>query len=107
MQEGRWGSVTSVYDAAHRRRGTRIAHLIALPLMASSAVVMVVSLRWAVALLAVGWTVQLLSHTFIERNDQCLRNWKQALLAGTWALAEWRTIFRRIHRRIFRRNHRR
>jgi uncharacterized membrane protein YGL010W len=103
MMDGRWGSVTSVYDAAHRRRGTRIAHLIALPLMASSAVVMLVSLRWAVAVLAVGWTVQLLSHTFIERNDQCLRNWKQALLAGTWAVAEWRAIFRRISGRFLRR----
>lgn len=103
MLNGRWGTVTSVYDAAHRRRATRALHLVALPMMASSVVVLMFSLRWAVALLAVGWTVQLLSHTFIEKNAQCLRNWKQALLAGTWAVEQWRTILQRITRRTNRR----
>lgn len=99
MIDGRWGTVTSVYDAAHRRRATRVVHLVALPLMASSIVLAVVSLRWAVAALAVGWTMQLLAHTFIERNAQCLRSWKQALLAGTWAYDQWRHILQKIFRR--------
>lgn len=103
MIDGRWGTVTSVYDAAHRRRATRVLHLLALPLMASSPVVALFSLRWAVAVIAIGWTVQLLSHTFIEKNAHCLRDWKQALLAMTWAFEQWRRMVGKIARRTKRR----
>lgn len=95
MADKRLGVVLSVYEASHRRRGTRIVHLIALPLMASGLLVATFSFRWAVAVVAVGWAALFVSHTFIEGNDQCLRNWRQALLAATWAYETWRSLLSR------------
>ena len=96
MLEDGYGSLLRGYEGEHRRRGTQIVHLIALPLMASSVLVAFISFRWALALIAVGFALQLLSHTFIEGNDQCLRSWKRVLLAGLWSVDRWRSILRAL-----------
>lgn len=96
MGYGQWGPVLSVYDAAHKKRGTRVAHLIAFTMMAVSPLLLVIRLKWGLAAFASGWAIQSLSHTFIERNQPCLRSWKRVLLAATWTLNEWRRILLRM-----------
>lgn len=96
MAAGGYGSFLRVYDAAHRRRGTRLAHLVALPLMGAAVPVAFVSLRWSVATLAVGWALQYLSHVFIEGNDTCLKSWKQVPVAALWTVAQGQKTWDKI-----------
>lgn len=85
------------YEAAHRHRGTRLTHMLGIPMIVASLPIALVRPRLALSLFVGGWALQFLGHYGFEKNDPQFFGDKRNLLVGVWwsvrewaALARWR-----------------
>lgn len=93
-----------MYGAAHSKPGTRITHMIGIPLIVLSVPVLLVKPAVALTMFVTGWILQFVGHYVFERNDPQFFGDKRNLLVGlVWTAIEWGRVLgarrERRHRR--------
>ena len=73
------------YKAKHRHPLNRLSHSVGIPLIVISLPLFLFNWRWALALLAAGWTLQFVGHA-IEGNQPAFFKNPMYLLVGPWWL---------------------
>jgi uncharacterized membrane protein YGL010W len=96
-----WRQLFVMYRAAHTKPGTRITHMIGIPLIVLSVPALLVKPAVALTMFVTGWMLQLVGHYVFERNDPQFFGDKRNLLVGVvWTAIEWgRVLGRRRARR--------
>jgi uncharacterized membrane protein YGL010W len=99
-----WRQLFVTYRAAHTKRGTRITHMIGIPLIVLSVPALLVKPAMALTMFVAGWVLQLVGHYVFERNDPQFFGDKRNLLVGVvWTAIEWGRVLgarrERRHRR--------
>jgi uncharacterized membrane protein YGL010W len=79
-----------LYRAAHSRPGTRITHMVGIPLIVLSVPVLLVKPVAALVMFVSGWVLQFLGHYVFEKNAPQFFGDKRNLLVGVvWTALEW------------------
>ena len=88
----------SRYRAEHRTLGCNISHMIGVPMILSSFIVLAFHWQAALALFVVGWTLQLVGHRYFEGNRPMLaadpKNPLTYLAAIIFVSQEWACVLR-------------
>jgi uncharacterized membrane protein YGL010W len=82
------------YAAEHTQLGTRVTHMIGIPMIVASLPLLPLNPPVAAALFAGGWAFQLVGHYLFEHNQPALVRDPFFLLVGViWAAIEWAELF--------------
>jgi len=80
----------SQYEKEHTKLGTRLTHLVGIPMVVASVPTVLVNPPAAGGLFAGGWALQIIGHRVFEKNKPAFLSDPYYLLVGPiWALAEW------------------
>ncbi len=81
------------YRAEHRTVGCKVSHMIGIPLIAASSVILVFHWPAALAMFVVGWAFQLAGHRYFEHNRPVLaadpKNPMTYIAAVIFVAQEW------------------
>jgi uncharacterized membrane protein YGL010W len=78
------------YHHEHTQLGTRVTHMVGIPMIVASLPAAVVHPPLAGGLFAGGWALQLLGHKLFEKNKPAFLSDPYYLLVGpVWVAAEW------------------
>jgi len=82
------------YQAAHTKTGTKLTHMVGIPMILASLPVAPFNPLLAGGLFAGGWTLQFIGHYVFEKNDPKFFGDPLNLLVGVvWSLVEWAHLF--------------
>jgi uncharacterized membrane protein YGL010W len=83
----------SQYHHEHTQRGTKLTHMIGIPMIVASFPTAVVNPPLAAGLFAGGWALQLIGHKVYEKNKPSFLADPYYLLVGpVWVTAEWMSL---------------
>ncbi len=83
----------AVYQQEHRKLGTRLTHMVGIPMIIASIPTAFVSLPAAGSLFVGGWALQYIGHYVFEKNEPAFFSDPYYLMIGPlWVAAEWMTI---------------
>jgi uncharacterized membrane protein YGL010W len=78
------------YGEAHRQPGTRLTHMVGIPMIVASLPMLPLNPLVGVPMFAGGWALQLIGHYVFEKNDPQFFGDPLNLLVGVvWAAVEW------------------
>ena len=78
------------YGEGHRHLGTRVTHMLGIPMIVASLPVFPVNPLLGGGLFVGGWVLQLIGHYAFEKNSPLLFNDPLNMLIGVvWAAKEW------------------
>jgi uncharacterized membrane protein YGL010W len=84
----------SQYEKEHTMLGTRLTHMVGIPMVVASIPTVLVNPPVAGGLFAGGWALQIIGHRVFEKNKPAFLSDPYYLLVGpVWALAEWLRMF--------------
>jgi uncharacterized membrane protein YGL010W len=82
------------YQHEHTQLGTKVTHMVAIPMIVASLPVAVVNPPLAGGLFVGGWALQLFGHKVFEKNKPAFLSDPYYLLVGpVWVAAEWMQLF--------------
>ena len=82
------------YAADHAHLGTRITHMVGIPMIVASLPLFPINPVGAGALFVGGWTLQFIGHYVFEHNDPKFFSDPANLVIGViWTAAEWGRVF--------------
>ena len=85
----------SQYEKEHTHLGTKLTHMVGIPMIVASIPTAFVSPSVAGALFVGGWALQYAGHYVFEKNDPAFYGDPYYLLVGpVWVAAEWMRLFR-------------
>jgi uncharacterized membrane protein YGL010W len=85
----------SQYEKEHTKLGTRLTHMVGIPMVVASIPTALVNPPVAGGLFAGGWALQIVGHRVFEKNKPAFFSDPYYLLVGpVWAAAEWLRLFR-------------
>ena len=80
----------TAYQKEHTQRGTKLTHMIGIPMIVASFPAAFVSPPLAGGLFAGGWVLQIIGHKVYEKNEPAFLSDPYYLLVGpVWVAAEW------------------
>jgi uncharacterized membrane protein YGL010W len=78
------------YAAGHSKTGTRITHMVGIPLIVASLPVLPIAPPLAVGMFTAGWALQFIGHYVFEKNDPAFFGDRANLVVGViWSALEW------------------
>ncbi len=81
------------YQQEHTQLGTKLTHMIGIPMIVASIPTAFVNLPAASGLFLGGWALQYAGHHFFEKNEPAFYSDPYYLLVGPlWVAAEWMTL---------------
>jgi uncharacterized membrane protein YGL010W len=84
----------SQYEREHTQFGTKLTHMVGIPMVLASIPTVLVSPPVAGGLFAGGWALQIIGHRVFERNKPAFLSDPYYLLVGpVWVAAEWMRVF--------------
>jgi uncharacterized membrane protein YGL010W len=84
----------SLYQEGHTRLGTKLTHMVGIPMIVASIPTAFVSPPVAGGLFVGGWALQYVGHYVFEKNDPAFYGDLYYLLVGpVWVAAEWMELF--------------
>ena len=82
------------YAKEHTKLGTKLTHMVGIPMIVVSFPTALVSPPLAGGLFAGGWVLQIIGHSVFEKNKPAFVGDPYYLLVGpVWVAAEWMQIF--------------
>ena len=82
------------YAEGHRHVGTRLLHMVGIPIIVASLPVFPVNPLLGGGMFAAGWVLQIIGHWAFEKNSPLLFNDPLNMLIGVvWAAKEWADLF--------------
>jgi uncharacterized membrane protein YGL010W len=85
----------SQYEKEHTNLGTKLTHMVAIPMIVASIPTAFVSRSAAGALFVGGWALQYVGHYAFEKNEPAFYGDPYYLLVGpVWVAAEWMRLLR-------------
>jgi uncharacterized membrane protein YGL010W len=85
----------SQYEKEHTDLGTKLTHMVGIPMIVASIPTALVSPPAAGALFIGGWALQYVGHYVFEKNEPAFYGDPYYLLVGPiWVAAEWMRLFR-------------
>jgi uncharacterized membrane protein YGL010W len=82
------------YEREHTQLGTRVTHMIGIPMVVASVPAALVNPPAAVGLALGGWALQVAGHQFFEGNRPAMSTDPYYALVGpVWAAGEWLKLF--------------
>lgn len=82
------------YGEGHRQRGTRLLHMVGIPMIVVSLPIVPINPLWGGALFAGGWALQWIAHKVFEKNEPKFLSDPLHLLIGVvWTAREWAALF--------------
>jgi uncharacterized membrane protein YGL010W len=85
----------SQYEKEHTKLGTRVTHLVGIPMVVVSIPTAFVNPPVAGGLFAGGWALQIIGHRVFEKNKPAFLSDPYYLLVGpVWIAAEWMRLLR-------------
>jgi uncharacterized membrane protein YGL010W len=82
------------YHEEHTKLGTRLTHMVGIPMIVAAFPTAVVSPPVAGGLFVGGWALQLIGHRVFEKNKPAFLADPYYLLVGpVWVAAEWMQLF--------------
>jgi uncharacterized membrane protein YGL010W len=82
------------YHQEHTQLGTKLTHMIGIPMIVASLPTALVNPPLAGGLFAGGWALQLIGHKVFEKNKPSFLSDPYYLLVGpVWVTAEWMQLF--------------
>jgi uncharacterized membrane protein YGL010W len=83
------------YAKEHTQLGTKLTHMVGIPMIALSIPLAVVNPPMAGGLFVGGWALQIVGHSVFEKNKPAFFRDPYYLLVGpVWATVEWLQLFR-------------
>ncbi|MDP9152179.1 MAG: DUF962 domain-containing protein [Myxococcota bacterium] len=83
----------ALYQQEHTQLGTRLTHMIGIPMIVASIPTAFVSLPAAGALFVGGWALQYVGHYIFEKNEPAFYSDPYYLMVGPlWVAAEWMSL---------------
>jgi uncharacterized membrane protein YGL010W len=83
----------SQYEKEHTKLGTKLTHLVGIPMVVASIPTIFVNPPVAGGLFASGWALQIIGHRVFEKNKPAFLADPYYLLVGpVWVAAEWMRI---------------
>ena len=89
------------YAASHHNRVNSFCHMLGIPMIALSLVVMVLALQWsdiflpALVVFAIGWALQFIGHAIEGKKPEFLSDWRFLLVGLHWWFTKMRVAFAR------------
>jgi uncharacterized membrane protein YGL010W len=84
----------ALYEKEHTKLGTRLTHMVGIPMIVASIPTAVVNPPLAGGLFVGGWALQYAGHYIFEKNSPAFYDDPYYLLVGpAWTLAEWLKLF--------------
>jgi uncharacterized membrane protein YGL010W len=81
------------YANGHRQTGTRLTHLVGIPMIVASLPICPFNPLLAGALFTGGWALQVIGHRVFEKNNPLLLDDPLNMLIGAiWAAREWASL---------------
>ena len=82
------------YRMQHTHPGTKLTHMIGIPMILASLPITPVNPPLGIGLFAGGWALQLVGHYVFEKNDPAFFADRAQLLVGAiWSMLEWAEVF--------------
>jgi uncharacterized membrane protein YGL010W len=82
------------YASEHTKLGTKVTHMVGIPMIVAAFPVGVVSPPLGGGLFVGGWALQFIGHSVFEKNKPAFFTDPYYLLVGpVWAAAEWLQLF--------------
>jgi uncharacterized membrane protein YGL010W len=82
------------YAEGHRQLGTRVTHMVGIPLIVASLPVLPFNPLLGGGMFVGGWVLQFIGHYYFEKNSPLLFNDLTNTLVGVlWAAKEWADLF--------------
>src|SRR3974390_2013028 len=82
------------YEKEHTKFGTKLTHMVGIPMVVVSIPTTFVNPPLAGGLFASGWALQFIGHRVFEKNRPALLSDPYSLLVGPlWVAAEWIRLF--------------
>ncbi len=82
------------YANEHTKLGTKLTHMVGIPMIVASFPAAIVSPPAAAGLFAGGWVLQIVGHSVFEKNKPAFFSDPYYLLVGpVWVAAEWLQLF--------------
>jgi uncharacterized membrane protein YGL010W len=82
------------YKQGHTKLGTRLTHMVGIPMIVASFPTALVNLPLAGGLFVGGWALQIAGHTLFEKNKPAFFSDPYYLLVGpVWVTVEWLELF--------------
>jgi uncharacterized membrane protein YGL010W len=89
------GNYLALYAREHQKLGTKLTHMVGIPMIVVSLPAALVSPPVAGALFAGGWALQYIGHYVFEHNSPAFYGDPYYLLVGAvWVAMEWLELFR-------------
>jgi uncharacterized membrane protein YGL010W len=83
-----------LYEREHTQFGTKLTHMVGIPMIALSIPTAFVNLPLAGGMFAGGWALQFIGHYAFEHNKPAFYSDPYYMLVGAaWAAAEWMRLF--------------
>ena len=84
----------ALYEKEHTKLGTKLTHMVGIPMIVAAFPTAVVSPPFAGGLFVGGWALQYAGHWIFEKNSPAFYSDPYYLLVGpAWTLAEWLKLF--------------
>jgi uncharacterized membrane protein YGL010W len=84
----------ALYAKDHTKFGTKLTHMVGIPMIVASFPTAIVSPPLAGGLFVGGWALQYVGHYVFEKNDPAFYRDPYYLLVGpVWVAAEWLQLF--------------
>lgn len=84
----------ALYQKEHTKLGTKLTHMVGIPMIVASLPTALVNLPLAGGLFTGGWTLQLVGHYVFEKNKPAFYGDPYYLLVGpVWVASEWMDLF--------------
>jgi uncharacterized membrane protein YGL010W len=89
-----WNEWIVEYSRAHQNRVNKLLHLIGIPAIAISLILLVLSpilpglWHWALALFLIGWILQFVGHVFEGKPPEFFKDWRYLLVGLRWWFAK-------------------
>ena len=89
------------YAASHQNPVNSFCHMLGIPMIAVSVVLLVLALEWrhlllpALILFAFGWALQFIGHAIEGKKPEFFSDWRFLFVGLRWWLAKMRTMLAR------------
>ena len=92
-----WSEWISLYSQSHTNRINRLTHLFGIPLVASSIIVLVLSIflpalrTTGITMFTLGWLLQFMGHAFEGKKPEFFKDWRFLFVGLRWWLIKIRS----------------